>query len=187
MIFEFEADAAISEGVGFFLMMKQIERLILRRYKRDEKPLLAKLLSDPGVMRFVDEGEILSEDQITHLWYRIHEVNYVENKIGVWAVFTEPDNRYIGHAAIKPRPEKTDEWEIVYYLVKAEWGKGFGTEIAKKIIEFGFNELNLEDIYATVDEKNQASIRVLEKAGMKFSRFEFDEIGRFSVYEIRKN
>ena len=44
----------------------------------------------------------------------------------------------------------------------------------------------LLEIYATVDDDHQASIRVLEKAGMKFSDYEFDEQGRFSVYSIKK-
>jgi len=47
-------------------------------------------------------------------------------------------------------------------------------------------ELNLPTVYATVDDAHSASINVLEKSGMKFERFEFDDDGRFSVYTIKK-
>ncbi len=54
------------------------------------------------------------------------------------------------------------------------------------MLEFAFEELSLREVFATVDDDYSASIRVLEKAGMKFERFEFDEDGRFSVYSIKK-
>ena len=41
-------------------------------------------------------------------------------------------------------------------------------------------------VYATVNDDHSASIRVIEKAGMKFERFEFDDDGQFSVYSINK-
>lgn len=157
----------------------------MRRYKRDEKNYLSALLTDDLVMKYVGEGRTLSPAEIDYLWHRIHDVNYVENKIGVWAVFNFKDSKYVGHAAIKPRPENESEWEIVYYLLKEAWGKGFGTEIARKLIEVGFKYFDLKAVYATVEEENKPSIRILEKAGMQFCRYEFDEAGKFCVYVIR--
>ena len=70
-------------------------------------------------------------------------------------------------------------------LREEDWGKGFATEIARRLIEYGFGELNLPEIFATVDDENLASHRVLEKAGMNFKEYEYDEDGRFSVYSIK--
>lgn len=162
----------------------ETKNLDLRHYKLTEKAPLKSLLLDEMAMKFVGNGRAFSEKEINHLWRRIHEVNYVENKIGVWGIFSKEDSRYIGHAAIKPRSENESEWEIVYYLLKEEWGKGLGTEVAQQLVEIGFNKFNLKNVYATVDEKNTASIRILEKIGMRFFQYEFDDLGRFSVYWI---
>ena len=69
---------------------------------------------------------------------------------------------------------------------KSEWRKGCATEIARRLIDFDFKELKLNEIFATIDDDNIGSIRVAEKAGMTFLRYEFDEEGRFSVYSIKK-
>jgi RimJ/RimL family protein N-acetyltransferase len=94
--------------------------------------------------------------------------------------------RYVGHAGIYPRPTKKEDWEFVYFLCRDAWGKGYATEIARRLVEFAFEELSLTQIFATVDDEHLVSIRVLKKAGMNFQNYEFDEQGRFSVYSARK-
>jgi [ribosomal protein S5]-alanine N-acetyltransferase len=54
---------------------------------------------------------------------------------------------------------------IGYFLDKNHNGKGYTTEAAKLIVDYGFNELNLHRIEAGVMPHNIGSIRVLEKAG----------------------
>jgi RimJ/RimL family protein N-acetyltransferase len=56
--------------------------------------------------------------------------------------------------------------EFYYKFFPEFWGKGFATETAKALINFGFTKYNLHRIEAGVATKNKASIRVLEKAGM---------------------
>lgn len=54
------------------------------------------------------------------------------------------------------------------YVVNPDFqGKGFATEAAKTVIDFGLNRLDLKVIWAICDVKNMASQRVLEKSGMK--------------------
>jgi [ribosomal protein S5]-alanine N-acetyltransferase len=167
-------------------MTFETENLILRRYEQNEKEFLSRLLKDESVMKYVGDCRPLTESENDYLWNRIHKVNYAENKIGVWVIFSKSDSRYIGHAAIKPRPENDSEWEIVYYLLKEEWGKGYGKETALKLVEIGFDIFELKTVYATVDEENAPSIKILEKIGMNLLRYEFDEQGRFSVYSINR-
>jgi RimJ/RimL family protein N-acetyltransferase len=63
-------------------------------------------------------------------------------------------------------PENREGW-IGYCLNRDFWGKGYGTEVARALITFGFEQLNLHRIYATCDPQNTASAHVLEKAGMQ--------------------
>lgn len=47
------------------------------------------------------------------------------------------------------------------------WGKGYATETAEALLDFGFDELELHRIYAKCDIKNEQSKNVLEKIGME--------------------
>ncbi len=162
----------------------ETERLIFRLYGENEKRLLIELLTDEAVMKHVDTG-VFTKEKAELLWEKLTGEFYPTGKNTIYAVFAKDDKRYIGHCSIRPRPEKTEDWEIGYILRTEEWGKGFATEIAVRLIEYGFRELNLPEIFATIDDENLNSAKVAEKAGMKFSHFEYDGQGRFSVYSIK--
>lgn len=162
----------------------ETERLILRHYLAEDKACLIKLFTDKAVMKHVGEG-VFTEAQAEKWWKKLFEQLYPQG-YNIWAIFTKEDSRYVGHAGIYQRPTRKEDWEFVYFLSRDAWGKGYATEVARKIIEYGFDELNLPEVFATVDDEHSASIRVLEKAGMKFKNYEFDDQGRFSVYAISK-
>lgn len=161
------------------------ERLNIRLYRKDEKQKVVDLFTDADVMRHVDEG-VLTGDVADSLWKKLVEDFYPNGITTIFGVFAGEDESYIGHCSIRPRPAKTEEWEIGYILKKEAWGKGFATEIAARLIRFGFEELNLPEIFATIDEDNLNSVKVAEKAGMRFERFEYDAQGRFLVYSIKR-
>lgn len=163
----------------------ETERLFLRRYVTEDKADFIALFTDPTIMKYVGEG-VLSQAQAEAFWLKLFETLYPQN-FNIWAVFEKENSQYVGHAGIYPRPTKKTDWEFVYFLNRQSWSKGFATEIAKRIIDYGFNELNLHQVFATVDDDHSASIRVLKKAGMTFNRFEFDDKGQFSVYSINKS
>jgi [ribosomal protein S5]-alanine N-acetyltransferase len=167
---------------AFFIM--ETDRLIFRRYAEKDKNDFISLFTDAAVMKYVGDG-VLNETQAEAFWTKLLEKLYPKG-FNIWAVLTREDLHYVGHAGIYPRPTKPEEWEFVYFLNRNNWGKGYATEIARRIIEYAFAELNLTTVYATVDDVHSASIHVLEKAGMKFERYEFDDHGQFSVYSIKK-
>jgi RimJ/RimL family protein N-acetyltransferase len=56
--------------------------------------------------------------------------------------------------------------EIGYVLAREFWGHGYATEAARRLLTFGFDELDLHKITATCDPENRASVAVLTKNGM---------------------
>ncbi|MCL2322785.1 MAG: GNAT family N-acetyltransferase [Oscillospiraceae bacterium] len=60
-----------------------------------------------------------------------------------------------------------DEAEIGWILHQDHWKKGYGPEIGKALLKFGFEELNLHRITAHCDVENYGSYRVMEKIGMR--------------------
>jgi len=160
------------------------ERLILRRYAEEDKADFISLFTDAKVMTYVGDG-VLTVEQAEAFWQKLFEKLYPQN-FNIWAVFTVEDSNYVGHAGIYPRPTRREDWEFVYFLNQNSWGKGYATEIARRIIEYGFEELNLPEVFATVDTVHRASINVIEKAGMKHLRDECDEDGIFFVFSKKR-
>ena len=167
--------------------MKQIEtaRLIIKPYTESDKDDLIGLFTDAEVMKFVGDG-VLSVEQAEQWWHKLFNKFYPRG-IKIWAVFLKDGSEYVGHAGIYPRPTREEDWEFVYFLTRKAWGKGYATEIARAMVEYGFKELNLPEVYATVDNDHPDSIRVLEKAGLRFVRYEYDEEGSYSVYSIKRS
>ncbi|MEO8041193.1 MAG: GNAT family N-acetyltransferase [Acidobacteriota bacterium] len=162
----------------------ETDRLIFELYTDRDKEDFIDLLTDPVVMRFVDKGP-LNLQQAEMLWQKLMLEFYPDGVETIWAVFSKDDRRYVGNASLRPRPERQTDWEIGYYLKPAEWGKGFATEIASRLVRYGVEVAGLDEVYATVDKDNDASIHVLEKCGLKLFRKEFDERGVFCVYRLR--
>ena len=72
--------------------------------------------------------------------------------------------------------------ELGYWIGVPYWGRGFATEAAHAVLEFGFNALGLHRIHASHFAENAASGRVLEKIGMRHegrSREHVQKWGRF--------
>ena len=162
----------------------ETERLFFKFYEEKDKADFTALFTDAAVMKYVGDG-VMTHEQAEAFWQKLFEELYPQG-LNIWAVFTKENLRYAGHAGIYSRPTKKEDWEFVYFLNQRSWGNGFATEIAKRIIEYSVEELNLPKVFATVDDEHHASIRVLEKVGMNFQNYEFDEQGRFSVYSIKK-
>ena len=60
------------------------------------------------------------------------------------------------------------EWEIGWKLcILFEWGKGYATEAAKGMLKYTFNDLQAHRVVAFCNTLNGASIRVMEKIGMR--------------------
>ena len=161
----------------------ETERLVLKLYTDADKADFIRLLTDPIVMRYVDKGP-LSPEQAEMLWRKLMMEFYPQGVDTIWAVFAKDDGRYVGNASLRPRPERQKDWEIGYYITPNEWGKGFATEIASRLVRFGFESAGLKEVFATVDKENLASISVLKKSGLEFYRKEYDDQGVFFIYRL---
>ena len=53
-----------------------------------------------------------------------------------------------------------------YAIARPHWNQGLMTEAARAIVDWGFNEFDLEKVYSWADVENVGSWRVMEKIGM---------------------
>jgi ribosomal-protein-alanine N-acetyltransferase len=75
----------------------------------------------------------------------------------------------------------TDEIEVGYAFGKDAWGRGYATEVARALVRWGFETLELERIVAVAYAENAASRRVMDKLGMRFEGVRYI-YGTDSVY-----
>jgi len=73
---------------------------------------------------------------------------------------------FIGVAGFSLSNNKFKLGEIYYKLDPAYWGKGYATELAKRLVVLGFDTLGLHKVEAGVATENTKSVKVLEKIGM---------------------
>ena len=82
-------------------------------------------------------------------------------------IFAIDDGGFVGGIGLRVQRE-FDRAEIGYWIGKPIWGRGYATEAAGAIIRLGFEEMNLNRIYAGYFSRNAASARVMVKNGMKY-------------------
>ncbi|WBQ05063.1 GNAT family N-acetyltransferase [Kribbella sp. CA-293567] len=141
-------------------------RLLLTPYVPADEDDFVALFQDSRVSRWMGDGpESEAEDRA--MFGRVFTKVYALNRFDVWAV--RLDGAFVGHAEIKPA-KVVEGWELVYALAESAWGQGLGTELAEAIVDYGFAELGLAEVHATVAEPNVASIGLLKKIGFRHVR-----------------
>lgn len=106
----------------------------------------------------------------------------------VGPVFNKKTNECMGRAGLAYVDFKgPPDVELAIFLYKQFWNKGYATEICNAIIDYAFNVLNKDYIFATIDPKNGAITRVLTKIGMKFVKEDYYDTLEKSVHFYVKN
>lgn len=89
------------------------------------------------------------------------------NKMGRWAVHLKSTGEFIGWCGLK-YVKDADETDLGYRFFEQYWGKGYATESAKAVLDYGVHTLKLENIIARAAKANPASIKVIKKIGMVY-------------------
>jgi len=143
------------------------DRLIIREVTWDDLDSIFILESSPEVDEFNTLG-IPDDKNVTreHLRPFIRDQKAKVRKKYCWSIHFQATEKFIGLAGMTLTADRFKMGEIWYNLMPSHWGNGYATEVAKRLIRFGFEDLNLHRIEAGVATENKRSIKVLEKAGM---------------------
>jgi RimJ/RimL family protein N-acetyltransferase len=164
------------------IVIFETPRLFLRRFTEEDAPLIYKLNSDPEIVKYVHEPILENENQAKEILINNILPQYKLN-LGRWAIHTKSDYEFIGWCGLKYIKE-TEITDLGYRLLKAAWGKGYATEAAQYTLIYGLRDLKINEITGMAHIENIASIRVLEKIGMKFSREEIIDGQPVKVYTL---
>ncbi len=90
----------------------------------------------------------------------------------LWAIVSKDSNDFVGICGVYHNGKK--ENEIAYRLREPFWGMGIGSEVAKKLISYCFDDLGMERIVASADKANIGSVKILDRE-MNFGSQYFSE------------
>lgn len=169
----------------------ETERLILRELVLEDAERMFLLDSNPEVMWFLGRNTVTKVEESSEIIEKIRK-QYRENGIGRWAVVEKSSNLLIGWSGLKFLTEEINGfknvYEIGYRFLPESWGKGYASESAGASLNYGFNILNVEVIYASATIDNDGSNHVLRKLGFKEKGTFIDPLDQEECfwYELRK-
>jgi RimJ/RimL family protein N-acetyltransferase len=150
----------------------QTERLIVRTWLPDDAKSGFLIWSDPEVMRYVGTGQPNASLEETQAWIGRMSAHHEVHGFGFWAVVERKTGRLIGSCGMGYQRDGGLPIEFGYTLARSYWGRGLATEAAAACLRYAFEKLRLPELHASVDSRNAASQRVLEKIGFVYQREE---------------
>lgn len=147
-------------------ILLETERLVLRRYERDDLDRLTRLNTDPEVMRYIGDGSLRDREQTRAGIARAQRIYDIFPGLGFWVAEEKPTRRFVGVFALIYIP-KTVEIEVGYRLIKSAWGRGIATDGARALVRYGLFELGLDRVVGLTHPENDPSKHVLMKAGLR--------------------
>lgn len=142
-------------------LILETERLFLRRFVPDDWRDLYEYLSCPEVVCF-EPYDVFTEEQC-----RREAVQRAEEEF-FWAVCLKSNGKMIGNLYFQQQtPRDFQTWELGYVFNPLFSGQGYATESSRRILQYGFEQLQARRIIAMCNPKNTASWRLLERLTMR--------------------
>ena len=142
------------------------ERLVLRKISVSDAEDMFAYSANEDLTRY------LLWDPHPDLFYTEHYIRYLQERYAAgdfydFAVVSKETGRMIGTVGFTSFDLPNRSAEIGYVIAPNSQGRGYATEAVTRLISFGFDECALERISAVCMKENLASMRVMEKCGLK--------------------
>ncbi len=148
-------------------MILTTERLVLREFEEKDWQAVLAYQSDPRYLRYNPWTQRTERDARDFVGIFLAQREQEPRTKFQLAITLPPGGQVIGNAGIRMKTPDAYEADIGYELDPRYWGNGYATEAARRLLAFGFQDLELHRIWAWCLAENVASARVLEKIGMR--------------------
>lgn len=170
-------------------MQLETKRLILRKLEEADYERLFLLDSNAEVMKYIGMPTLSKVEESKEVVKMIMQ-QYEDNGVGRLAVIEKESELLIGWSGLKLNTSEVNGhknfYELGYRFLPETWGKGYATESGKASLEYGFNDLKAEIIYAYAHSENMASNYILTKLGFKKTDEFTEPDGICFWYELKK-
>jgi RimJ/RimL family protein N-acetyltransferase len=144
------------------------ERLLLRSFASDDVDAVLDMESREDVVRYLlwDVMDRAAAERFVTTRAARTQID-AENRSIYVAATVPPDDRAVGEFMLMVLNEEYLQGEIAWTLHPEVQGRGYATEGAREMLRFAFEELGLHRVIAITDARNVASMRVMERIGMR--------------------
>ncbi len=136
----------------------ETERLIIRRYTKEDWKDLYEYLSEPQVVKF-EPYEVFTEEAAKQ------EAICRAEMTSFFAVCIKENNKLIGNIYLQKG--EFDTWELGYVFNANYQGQGYATEAARTLVSKAFEEWGARRVIAMCNPFNEKSWKLLERLGMR--------------------
>lgn len=148
----------------FFIKTKRIG---FSKWCDADMDLATQLWGSEEVTRFIcSTGKFTKEDVNHRLETEIQNEKLFH--IQYWPIFELITEDFIGCCGIRPFKSEFHSYEIGFHLCKKYWGMGYASEAAKAVIDYSFDTLKADRLYAGHHPQNEASKNLLTKLGFQY-------------------
>ena len=161
----------------------ETKRLFLRKLTLNDVAALVDFFADADAMRYLPATKNI--DEIKE-WISLVQKSYDHYGYGPWALIHKFSNQFLGYCGlcVQEDIDGNDEIEILYGLIRQNWDKGYASEAAIGVYEYGKDRLDINRFVSLIEPENIRSIKVAEKIGME-PRNNINRWGRkYCVYSI---
>ena len=142
----------------------ETERLVLRRFTPADVEPLFSLMRDREVNTFLPWFPLETEADAAR-YLEEHYLDYYRRPSGCrYAICLRENDRPIGYLQV----DDGESHDLGYALARPSWGRGYMTEASRRVVDYGFEELDIDLISCTCYPWNTASRHVIEKCGFTF-------------------
>ncbi|AHC48470.1 putative acetyltransferase [Achromobacter xylosoxidans NBRC 15126 = ATCC 27061] len=159
-------------------------RLRAERMSSTHLPFIAAMHADAALMATMGG----TRDATASRRYVEHNMlHWAEHGYGMYALSERDSGALAGRAGLKlALSGKIERVEIAYAFLPTCWGRGYASEITRALLALGFERLPVDALSAVAIQANAASLRVMEKCGMRWIETTGEGEARKLRYEIRR-
>lgn len=143
----------------------ETERCLIRETTPADVEDFFRIYSDPAITEFM-EGLYPDKEQEKEYIREYIEKMYTFYEFGVWTVVEKSSGSVIGRAGFSYR-EGYDEPEIGFIIGVPWQRRGYGEEVCRAILNYGWNVLGFNRVQALVETENAASLNLCDKLGFR--------------------
>ncbi|MFA7533959.1 MAG: GNAT family N-acetyltransferase [Tissierellaceae bacterium] len=145
----------------------ETDRLILRPFLLSDAKIVQKLAGDYKIAVTTLNIPHPYEDGMAESWIGTHSENFKEGNGVTYAIVNKSDGSLIGAIGLMINKVHRRA-ELGYWIGVPFWNRGYCTEASKVIVQYGFEKLDINKIFARALVSNTGSWKVMEKTGMSY-------------------
>lgn len=151
------------------MIVAETERLRIRKMTLDDAEFVLRLTNDPVVAAGIGDRGVRTVEDARRFLAEGYWIRQPKPGHGQFVVELRETSEPVGICGLLYRPD-LDLTDVGYALLAGHHGRGYALEAARAVLDYGYRELGLGQIYGLVSRDNPPSIRVLEKLGLRFVR-----------------